>query len=73
MTSINPEDTPRLGYPVDVVWPGNHRRGMLQYPPEGGSSFECPILVIDGRAYGALKAIRCWWSGAKTAPGPFGS
>lgn len=55
MSSVNPEDTPRPGYPVDVVWPGNHRRGMLQYPPEGGSSFEGPVLVIDGKAYGALE------------------
>ena len=51
--SINPKGASRLEYPVDVVSPGNHRRGMLQYASERGSRFRDPVLIIDGKEYGA--------------------
>ena len=47
------EKTPKPEYPVDVVSPGNHRLGTLQYPTEGSSSLRGPVLVIDGKVYGA--------------------
>ena len=49
VTSVNLKGASRLGYPVDVVWPGNHRRGMLQYSPEDSY----PTLVMDGKEYEA--------------------
>ena len=67
------ENTPRLEYPVDVVSPGNHRLGTLQYPSEGSSAPRTPVLVIDGRAYGASElpegsTVLVHWSEARTGP-----
>ena len=62
-----------IEYAVDVVWPGNHCRGMLQYPPEGGSSLGGPVLVMGGKPYEAPvlpKGCRVLvvWREARTGP-----
>ena len=53
VSSVSFEGAPRPKYPVDVVWLGNHRRGMLQYAPEWGSRHGGPVLLMDGKVYGA--------------------
>jgi hypothetical protein len=62
-----------IEYAVDVVWPGNHCRGMLQYPPEGGSSLGGPVLVMDGKPYEAPVLpegcrVLVVWREARTGP-----
>jgi hypothetical protein len=73
VSSVNPKGASRPEYPVDVVWPGNHRRGMLQYAPEWGSRFGGPVLVMDEKVYGASELpkgckVVVIWREVRTGP-----